>query len=828
MFAVGRPLFGRDYTASMTPADWAIKPAPTISPELLDLAGNSHLVASLLAQRGFDTPAKAQPFLDASHYHPSPPSALLGMDAAVGHLARALERGDDILIWGDFDVDGQTSTALLVDAIRTISNSDNVRYHIPNRFDEGHGIDLDVLKEKLSAADFSPSLLLTCDTGIAEGPAIGYAKDHELTVIVTDHHDLTPEFQTLQPQSDPVFGLPPEVVGRDSVRRADAIINPKLQPPGDAQHSLPGVGVAYRLVQELFKRLGRSGAETEYLDLVALGIVADVAEQVLDTRYLLQLGLEQLRATQRTGLLALIKIARLVPSSVDTHAIGYQLSPRLNALGRLGDATVAVELLTTTDAVRAELLAAKMERLNQQRRLLTSQITAATMEILDRNPQFLDFEALVLSHPAWHAGIVGIVAARLAEEFQKPAVLLLTPPGELARGSARSVPGVDIGASIAACAHLLVRHGGHPGAAGLRLLPENIDRFRRELDRQIPQHRIQDDAPGLIIDSVLSLSDLDLPLVDAIQKLAPFGNGNPTPRFMSKQLDIAKDRRIGREGAHRRLALKNNGGDPVPVIWFNGGDLELPRAPIDLAYELNIHEYRGEIELQLTYVDSRSSLSPPVDTPTGARQTYRLHDFRSTMPNVRDLPTPPKAVWYAEGIDLGAGEEEVAYAPRHNIHPDSDSAQLVIWSVPPSPRLLHWLIETVKPTELFLCGRHTVDDSFSSVLRHVAGMGKYALTRGLPLNLNHMAARLGTTEAIIRASLLLLESKGTFELGVWGDDDRVEIRAGSTTGELEKVNADGESRRLRHQTVLAQHLAEVRAYRRFFTRATPRTLGLVV
>ena len=802
----------------MTCDNWSLLPPPTVSSELLALADGCELLACILAQRGYDTPAKAQPFLDAGMYRPSPPSALYGMDTAAGLLVRAIQQENSILIWGDFDVDGQTSTALLVDALHKTIGPDRVRYHIPNRFREGHGIDLDVLKEILSQPDFSPSLLLTCDTGIAEGPAIGYAKDQQLTVIITDHHDLTPEFQNVQPESETVSGLSSLAVGHDSARRADAIVNPKLQPPEDAQGTLPGVGVAYKLIQEVYSRIGYSGAETEYLDLVALGIVADVAEQVRDTRYFLQRGIEQLRVTQRTGLLALMDVARVTASSVDTQAIGYQLSPRLNALGRLDDATVAVELLTTKDPVRAQQLASRTERLNQQRRLLTSQIADAAMEMLDRSPHLLEFSALVLSHPAWHAGIVGIVAARLAEEFNRPAVLLLTPPGELARGSVRSVPGIDIGASIAACGNLLVGHGGHPGAAGLRLLPENIDRFRRELDRQVQLHRTPDVVPGLIVDAMLPLNELDIPLAQEMQRLAPFGNGNPTPLFISERLDVTQDRRIGRDGAHRRLAVANANSSPLPVIWFGGGDLELPSAPIDLVYEMGTHEYRGKVELQLLYVNSRSSPPQSADSPDDIHQPYHLFDLRMTVPGVQELPSPEQAVWYAEGTNLESTTEQVPYAPRQDIQPGVQSEHLVIWSIPPSPRLLHWLIDTVKPHTVHLCGRHTADDSLSSVLRQVAGMGKFALSRGLPLNLTHMAARLGTTEAAIRLSLLLLESRGTLEVHSWLDDDRVEIRAGRATTDSTQTYA--------LQAALTEHLAEVRAYRRFFTGASAGELGL--
>ena len=372
---------------------------------------------------------------------------------------------------------------------------------------------------------------------------------------------------------DPLWGVAAKEAGAQSVRRADAIVNPKFLPPGDPLRTLPGVGVAFKLVQQLYALAGRGGEEDELLDLVALGIVADVAEQVHDARYLLQRGLAKLRATRRAGLLALMNISRVDPAALSADSIGFQLGPRMNALGRLEDATVSVELLTTRDAIRAGQLAAKLERLNQERRLLTSQTTRAANEMIERDPSLLNFNALVLAHPNWHAGVVGIVASKLVEQFGKPTVLLLNPTGEMARGSARSVPGVDIGAAIAACGHLLKTHGGHPGAAGVSLVPENIDAFRRELSRQVEVYRDETVQVGLQIDAEVRLDELSLGLAVDLAQLAPFGSGNPTPQFVTYGLAVADDRRIGREGTHRKLTVRSERrgrGAAGGLVWGRG------------------------------------------------------------------------------------------------------------------------------------------------------------------------------------------------------------------------------------------------------------------
>lgn len=810
---------------------WTLLPPGTPSPELIAATGGHPLVAFLLHQRGITQPQAARSFLDPAHYVPSPPAALYGLSHAADLLYDALTRRQNILVWGDFDVDGQTATSVLVAALRRLAGEAGdarIRYHVPNRFTESHGIRLPMLQSKLTDPAFTPHVLLTCDTGITDAAAVALAKEHGLTVIITDHHDLPAEFVDVDPSRCPFYGLPAQVTGRESVRRADAIVNPKLQPQGDPLRSLPGVGVAYKLIQALFARAGLAGEEQEYLDLVALGIVADVAEQVHDARYLLQRGLDQLRVTRRIGLLALMDVARLDPATVDAESIGFQLGPRMNALGRLEDATVAVDLLTTRDPILAGQLAAKMERLNQQRRLLTNQITALALEMIEQRPELLDFNGLVLNHPSWHAGIVGIVAARLVEQFGKPTVLILNPPGEPARGSARSTPDVDIGAAIAACAPLLLSYGGHPGAAGLSLSPDNIDRFRRELDRQIELHRIPDVPTGLRVDAVLPLEQVTLELAQELQRLAPFGNGNPMPQFVSTDLSIADDRRLGRDGAHRRLVVQSPSGAQVPVLWFNSADSTLPEPPLDLLYTIGINNYAGTQSLQLGFIAARQSEELPLTvTPRAGDLGTPLptYDLRHAGADLSSLPGPERATWYAEGVRLDAAG--VPYVPRAPIA--APGRPLVLYSAPPSADVLEHLVVASKPDAVYLVGRLTTDDSAKGVLQGVAAMCKYALNRDGRLHLGRMAARLGQTLAVIRYALLLLEANGQIALAGWeqGEELRVTSPQPQAPSSIAKPSGNGdEEASIGYANLLTEALAEVRAYRRYFLRAAPDQLGL--
>ena len=798
--------------------DWQLAAPLKPGADLLPLVGGNPVVAQLLAQRGMDTASKAIPFLDPDKYSPSAPDVLFGLEHAANLLVDQISRGRNILVWGDFDVDGQTSTALLASALQRLVGPDRIRYHIPNRFSEGHGIRLEKLTDLLSDPNFQPHCLLTCDTGITDGPAVGYAKDQGITVIITDHHDPPTDMVALAEEGQPVWGEDRVSVGQDSVRRSDAIVNPKFQPTDDPLQSLPGVGVAYKLIERVYAIVGHGGEEQELLDLAALGIVADVAEQVHDTRYLLQLGLRRLRETRRIGLLALMDVAGLAPETVDAESIGFQLGPRMNALGRLEDATVAVELLTTQDPVRAGQLAAKMERLNQQRRLLTSQITSAAMTMIDHHPEYLDYNALVLGHAAWHPGIVGIVASRMVEEFGKPAVLLVIPNEGPAAGSARSVLGVDIGASIAACSHLLLRFGGHPGAAGVTLPTENIDRFREELHRQVADHAIPGAPQGLSIDAELGFDQITMELAEQMQKLAPFGNGNPQPVFATASLRVTADRRIGRQANHRRLEATDRHDTTRPVIWFNCEDAVLPPEPFDLAYTVGINAYRGARSVQLRYIDSRESSRHVEGAAAYQSEPVSVRDLRLQEVDPEQLPSPASAVWYAEGMQVTDTNGFPPYSPRHQILPSSRASALVIWSIPPAPDLLRRLLDNVRPIEIVLCGRNTADDSLTHVLRHVAGMCRYALETDGLVQIMRMAARLGTTEAVVRHSLLWLEARGAVRLAEWQDADTLRVLPGSDIPNMDDVAL--------REAEVEEELAEVRAFRRFFLRAKMEALGL--
>ena len=422
-----------------------IDPQPAALGALSSL-GLPPLVERILLARGIADVEAARRFLhpDAAATTPYP-----GIQPLVDRVQRAIRDGQSICVWGDFDVDGQTSTAVLVQALQLLGA--RVSFHVPVRSTEGHGVHIPTLQRIL---DGGAQLVITCDTGITAHEAVAYARDRGVDVLITDHHDLG-----------------------ETLPDAHAIIDPKMLPPGHPLADLAGVGVAYKLAEALLQSQDLDPAPL--LDLVAMGLVADLAMLKAETRLLTQRGILGLRKTERLGLRLLAEQAGAQLDGLTEETIGFALAPRLNALGRLGDANAAVDLMLTQDEVRGRVLALQLEGLNTQRRLLTAQVYRAAEEQLVADPALLRQPILLLEQPSWPGGVLGIVASRLVERYRKPALLLSRGADDVWRGSARSIEGLHITQAIAANREKLLGFGGHPMAAGLSIHDENLPDFRR-------------------------------------------------------------------------------------------------------------------------------------------------------------------------------------------------------------------------------------------------------------------------------------------------------------------------------------------------------------
>ncbi|KAA3643867.1 MAG: single-stranded-DNA-specific exonuclease RecJ [Chloroflexi bacterium] len=710
--------------------EWALPAPANVPPELEELVGGHPLVAETLVRRGFSDPDKAAAFLDPAAYIPTPATDLPDLDKAVEILEPAIAEKKAICVWGDFDVDGQTATSLLVSALRSLGA--NVFYHIPLRHKESHGINLEVLKELIATG---MDILLTCDTGISEHESIDYAIAQGVQVVITDHHALP-----------------------ETLPNAHAVVNSRRLPEDHPLSSLPGVGVAYKLVEELLRRADRLEEASTYLDLVALGIVADVAEQRGDARYLLQLGLEVLRTTERPGLQELMRVAEVQPLQLTETDINFQIAPRLNALGRLGDANSSVEFFTTDDITKARILAQDLEGLNSQRQLLTRQVLQGALSQIERDPTLLEHNVLVLEHPHWPGGVLGLVANKLAERYQRPAILLSYKSDEIAAGSARSVEGIDITAAITKVSDLLIGYGGHPMAAGMSLLVENVSTFRRRLSKAVAEQiETKDLVQEVRIDAELPWDELDEALIEDVERLAPFGAGNPALIFMSRDLQVTKVRDLGKTGEHLQVTVVDKAGVERKVFWWGGAGFDLPTEGFDLAFHARTSMFREQRELRVEWLDAR--YEEIIVEEREEELPFDLVDLRGVARPQEKLAEIIEQEAVTVWVEGEAGKA-VSGLDRTEVE---ESETLAIYTLPPDRSTLSEIIARTKPQKVYLFGNHPKESDVNSFLQRLGGAVKFAVnTMEGKISLEKLAAVTAQTPVAVRLGLAWFEARGDF------------------------------------------------------------------
>ena len=745
-------------------------PAPLPENNALQELGLTPRLSNFLLRRGIDSAAAARAFLDPQHAPPAPAFDLPDMEQAAARLKTTIREKQRILVWGDFDVDGQTSTALLVESLTALGAV--VSYHIPNRQRESHGMRPEVLAKLLD--ERQPALILTCDTGSSAHEGIALAKSRGVEVIVTDHHELPAE-------------LPP----------ADWLINPRRLPEDHLLASLAGVGVAFKLAEAL-------GAETtSLLDLAALGLVADVALLRGETRALVQRGLKVLQATPRPGLLAMLALAEVKAATLTESGIGFSLAPRLNALGRLSDATPAVELLTTRDETRARLLAQTLEELNLQRRHLTRQVTAGVESLLRQSPDLLSEPAIVLHHPDWPNGILGIAANHLAERYQKPVILFCG--ADPLRGSARSVDGIHITNAIAACSLAPNSFGGHPMAAGLALPAAELENFRRALGRAIEAQGGARREPSLQIDEWLPLSEISLDLAREMEQLAPFGAGNPAPIFATRGLTLKQDiNNFGKTREHRKIIVADDGGVEQSLLWWGGADEAAPEGRFDVAYTLHAGSWKGQIQLTLELTAWR----PGAESPLEVHSALEAIDLRGAPDPQTALTgwqnSAPEALLWAEG------DEHKTLPGALNRQKLSRAATLLIWTTPPDGETLRQALETVQPRRVVILGQAPAAPEAGQFLRLLAGKINFVLRqKNGQTSLSELAAACAQTETAIRWGVKWLEAGGQLS-AEWFSGGQIRLQAASAA-------PDESAKRLSFSN-LQKCLQESAAYRAQFSR----------
>lgn len=538
------------------------------------------VVAALLIARGHETPEKAARFLKPCIDHLYEPTLLKGMDKAIERVLAAIERGEKILIWGDYDVDGTTGTVLLRKALSILGARTD--YHVPNRFLEGYGINIPALEK---AKDEGCSLVISVDCGIRSFEPLEWARNNGLDVIVTDHH-----------LSDEVRGNPPAV----------AVVNPNQPDCPYPDKHLAGVGVAFKLAHALLREKGKDHLMPAFLKIAAIGTVADIMKLDGENRAIVSLGLKDLPNTKNHGLKALMEVADCT-SDMTSYHIGFRIAPRINAAGRMDVARHVIELFEAEDFETARQLANLLDSRNRERQQVQQKITelALSESITGGDQHFV-----IVAGENWHRGVIGLAASRIAEKLNRPTIVFSIENGH-AHGSARSVGGYHLLEALESCGELFEQFGGHAAAAGMKIQADRLDDLRARLNAHALAGLTSESLiPELMIDAHLSAESLNLELVRDIAAFEPFGAGNPKPIFVTKDLVLEGEPYVMKE-KHLKLRLVSRGGRRFEAVWWDGVERSKeqtlnPNCSIELAYVPEANTWQGNTRLQLVIEDLRT------------------------------------------------------------------------------------------------------------------------------------------------------------------------------------------------------------------------------
>ena len=546
------------------------------------------LTARLLCNRGLTDPAEADAFLRPDLKQLHDPFGLPDMDKAAHRIKDALAGGETIFIHGDYDVDGVTSTAVYVRALTALGAK--LIYRVPHRKIDGYDL-------KAPAIDWAnkqgATLVITSDCGIQAREAVTHANSLGMTVIITDHHE-------------PGETLPP----------AYAVVNPHRHDATYPFPNLAGVGVAFKTMQAVVRLVEPTHENAfiqKFLDLVACGTVADVMPLLGENRVFAYFGLKQLATTRKVGLRALLAGAGIDTSKpLSAESVGFGIGPRINAVGRLDDAALALDLMLTGDPEEARLLVEKMNAFNVERQQTQKRILEEARIIVDSRDLELT-RVLVVASPGWNAGVVGIVAGKLVDAYYRPAIVIGVSDDETrGKGSARSIPGFDMFQGIQLCRELLESCGGHEMAAGLSLTMGNLDEFEAKINAHAHATMTADQfVPRLLHDGLIAPGDLSLALLEDWARLAPFGQGNPEPRFASQSLRICEAKRMGKDLSHLKMRVRTDAMEPTDCIAWGQGDWVDRAGPgdyLEAVYTPQVNEWNGRRLLQLNIKDLRKPI----------------------------------------------------------------------------------------------------------------------------------------------------------------------------------------------------------------------------
>jgi single-stranded-DNA-specific exonuclease len=572
--------------ASRAPEErrWVQRRAPVgASPlPLASALGVSEVVAGVLAARGVRAEAEARALLRPSLEQLHDPFLMLGMRESVGRVLRAVDSGERILVYGDYDVDGTTGTVVLRRALEYLGAQTG--YHVPHRFTEGYGIRQDVL-ERANADGYA--LVISVDCGIRAHEPLEWAKQHGLDVIVTDHH-----------LPDEEEGAPP----------AFAVLNPNQKACAYPDKNLAGVGVAFKLAHALFRERGRESLVPGFLKVVAIGTVADVAQLTGENRAIVSLGLKDLHRATNPGLRALLEVSGCGDArTMKAFDLGFRVGPRINAAGRMDAARAVVELFESKDMSEARRIAAHLDARNRERQAVQQEVTERAVAELELTGQEAT-AVVVVAGEGWHRGVIGLAASKIAEKLHRPAVVISLDEDGAGHGSARSLEGFHMLDALTTCADLLDGFGGHAHAAGLGVRRENVAELRRRLNEYAAGVLCEDEGgvPCLEYDVELPPEALDLELCEELDALEPHGAGWPRPVFVTRDLRVVGEPRVVKE-RHLKFNVNTAGGRVHECIWWRaaerGAATPRPGERIELAYAMEANCWNGRTRLQLVVED---------------------------------------------------------------------------------------------------------------------------------------------------------------------------------------------------------------------------------
>jgi single-stranded-DNA-specific exonuclease len=537
-------------------------------------------VVNLMVQRGITTPHLAEEFFNPSLNSLHDPFLMKDMNKAVDRVSTALARNERILVYGDYDVDGTTSVALMYSFLR--ERHQEIDYYIPDRYHEGYGLSLKGID---FAASSNCKLIIALDCGIKAVEKVKYAKSKGVDVIICDHH------------------LP-----GDEIPPAAAVLDPKQPGCTYPYKELSGCGVGFKLVQAYCRLNSIPFASIEnYLDLVAVSIGSDIVPITGENRIMAYFGLKQLNSSPRLGIQKIIEKARIhMPLGIED--IVFRIGPRINAAGRMESGSKAVDLLVSRDPYEALNICEGIDKSNDDRRKKDTEITTEARQMVSRDSRMGNARTTVLFHQGWHKGVIGIVASRLIETYYRPTVILTESKDGFATGSARSVPGYDLYQAIESCSDLLESFGGHMFAAGLTMKMENLPLFRERFEKFVSETiREEHLVPTINVDEEISLNDITMDMYHHLERFKPFGPENMAPVFVSRGVKTLSCQPVGSNGTHLKMSFVRQGMEPLDAIAFGQADnLDLFKEAggiVDIAYSIDLNEFKGKSTLQLNIKD---------------------------------------------------------------------------------------------------------------------------------------------------------------------------------------------------------------------------------